>query len=49
MEVAAGLETAKIGFADRRLDRFGLATKNARHRVPILGPNSGPMNPKMAQ
>jgi hypothetical protein len=27
MEVAAGLEPAKIGFADRRLDRFGIATK----------------------
>ena len=26
MEVAAGLEPAKIGFADRRLDRFGIAT-----------------------
>jgi hypothetical protein len=27
MEVAAGLEPAKTGFADRRLDRFGIATK----------------------
>jgi hypothetical protein len=27
MEVAAGLEPAKIGFADRRLDHFGIATK----------------------
>jgi hypothetical protein len=26
MEVAAGLEPAKIGFADRRLDHFGIAT-----------------------
>ena len=28
MEVAAGLEPAKTGFADQRLDRFGIATKN---------------------
>jgi hypothetical protein len=28
MEAAAGLEPAKIGFADRRLDHFGIATKN---------------------
>ena len=27
LEVAAGLEPAKIGFADRRLDHFGIATK----------------------
>src|SRR5712672_2291507 len=27
MEVAAGLEPAKTGFADRRLDHFGIATK----------------------
>ena len=27
MEVAAGLEPAKIGFADRRLGLFGIATK----------------------
>jgi hypothetical protein len=27
MEVAAGLEPAKTGFADQRLDRFGIATK----------------------
>ena len=26
LEVAAGLEPAKIGFADRRLDHFGIAT-----------------------
>jgi hypothetical protein len=26
MEVAAGLEPAKTGFADRRLDHFGIAT-----------------------
>jgi hypothetical protein len=27
MEVAAGLEPAKTGFADQCLDRFGIATK----------------------
>ena len=27
LEVAAGLEPAKTGFADQRLDRFGIATK----------------------
>lgn len=27
MEVAAGLEPAKTGFADQRLDRFGITTK----------------------
>jgi hypothetical protein len=32
MEVAAGLEPAKTGFADQRLDRFGIATK------PTLNP-----------
>src|SRR2546427_12686136 len=26
LEVAVGLEPTKIGFADRRLDRFGIAT-----------------------
>jgi hypothetical protein len=37
MEVAAGLEPAKTGFADQRLDRFGIATKNVYTRtVPIL-------------
>ena len=29
MEVAAGLEPAKTGFADQRLDRFGIATKSS--------------------
>jgi hypothetical protein len=28
MEVVAGLEPAKIGFADRRLDHFGITTKD---------------------
>jgi hypothetical protein len=27
MEVTAGLEPAKTGFADQRLDHFGIATK----------------------
>jgi hypothetical protein len=27
MEVVAGLEPAKIGFADQRLDHFGITTK----------------------
>ena len=27
MEVATGLEPVKTGFADQRLDRFGIATK----------------------
>ena len=26
LEVAVGLEPTKVGFADRRLDRFGIAT-----------------------
>jgi hypothetical protein len=30
MEVAAGLEPAKTGFADQRLDRFGIATKASK-------------------
>jgi hypothetical protein len=34
LEVAAGLEPAKIGFADRRLDHFGIATL-----YPKLYPN----------
>ena len=28
MEVAVGLEPTKTGFADQRLDLFGIATKN---------------------
>ena len=39
MEVAAGLEPAKTGFADQRLDRFGIATKILYpESVPILVP-----------
>ena len=30
MEVAAGLEPAKTGFADRRLDHFGIATRTTK-------------------
>ena len=41
MEVAAGLEPAKTGFADQRLDHFGIATKN-QNRVPKLYPNLYP-------
>jgi hypothetical protein len=33
MEVAAGLEPAKTGFADQRLDHFGIATKPALNPV----------------
>jgi hypothetical protein len=41
MEVAAGLEPAKTGFADQRLDRFGIATKNVyTQTVPILVPKT---------
>jgi hypothetical protein len=32
MEVAAGLEPAKTGFADQRLGRFGIATSEANCR-----------------
>jgi hypothetical protein len=30
MEVAAGLEPAKAGFADQRLDRFGIAASTLK-------------------
>jgi hypothetical protein len=43
MEVAAGLEPAKIGFADRRLDRFGIATKLF---IPTLYPKLYPKCPR---
>jgi hypothetical protein len=33
MEVAAGLEPAKTGFADQRLDLFGIATKSVLPRI----------------
>ena len=35
MEVAVGLEPTKAGFADQRLDRFGIATKLFK-RLPGL-------------
>src|SRR5882762_1502348 len=34
LEVAVGLEPTKVGFADRRLDRFGIAT-NENHLHPV--------------
>jgi len=45
MEVAAGLEPAKIGFADQRLDHFGKHAREAQDgesgdREPIY-PNGG--------
>ena len=43
LEVAAGLEPAKIGFADRRLDRFGIATL-----YPNLYPKLYPNRPQNA-
>src|SRR5260370_9289151 len=33
LEVAAGLEPTKIGFADRRLDRFGIATRKRLYPI----------------
>jgi hypothetical protein len=43
LEVAAGLEPAKIGFADRRLDHFGIATL-----YPNLYPKLYPNRPRNA-
>ena len=43
LEVAAGLEPAKIGFADRRLDHFGIATL-----YPNLYPKLYPNRPQNA-
>jgi hypothetical protein len=43
LEVAAGLEPAKIGFADRRLDHFGIATL-----YPNLYPKLYPNRPLIA-
>ena len=43
LEVAAGLEPAKIGFADRRLDHFGIATL-----YPSLYPKLYPNRPQNA-
>jgi hypothetical protein len=36
LEVAAGLEPAKTGFADQRLDHFGIATKPIQNLYPNL-------------
>jgi hypothetical protein len=38
MEVAAGLEPAKTGFADQRLDRFGIATKPCKPALNLVQP-----------
>jgi hypothetical protein len=43
LEVAAGLEPAKIRFADERLDRFGIATS-----YPNLYPKLYPNRPLIA-
>jgi hypothetical protein len=43
MEVAAGLEPAKTGFADQRLGLFGIATSNF---VPIMYTQNGYVNPR---
>ena len=43
LEVAVGLEPTKIGFADRRLDRFGIATL-----YPNLYPRLYPNRPRIA-
>ncbi len=43
LEVAVGLEPTKIGFADRRLDRFGIATL-----YPNLYPKLYPNRPQNA-
>src|SRR6266550_8716515 len=43
LEVAVGLEPTKIGFADRRLDRFGIATL-----YPNLYPKLNPSRPRIA-
>lgn len=37
MEVAAGLEPAKTGFADRRLDHFGIATMPLKSHQKTVG------------
>ena len=36
LEVAAGLEPAKTGFADQRLDRFGIATSERPELQPAF-------------
>jgi hypothetical protein len=47
LEVAAGLEPAKIGFADRRLDHFGIATLYP-NLYPNLYPKLYPNRPRIA-
>ena len=42
LEVAAGLEPAKIGFADRRLGLFGIATKIVPKSIPKVIPKLPP-------
>ena len=37
LEVAAGLEPAKTGFADRRLDHFGIATLPLKSHQKTVG------------
>jgi hypothetical protein len=41
MEAADGLEPSKTGFADRRLDHFGIAAPNSCSQIlyPKLYPN----------
>ena len=43
LEVAVGLEPTKVGFADRRLDHFGIATL-----YPNLCPKLYPNRPRIA-
>ena len=46
MEVAAGLEPAKTGFADQRLGLFVIATsKRLNQPIPDLYPNCTQMRP----
>ena len=47
LEVAVGLEPTKIGFADRRLDRFGIATLYP-NLYPKLYPKLYPNRPRIA-
>ena len=42
MEVTAGLEPAKTGFADQRLDHFGIATSVVRHLCAMAVDGSRP-------
>ena len=45
LEVAAGLEPAKTGFADQRLGRFGIATSNANPDPTHATPRSSAFIP----